>query len=134
MIVTASANRSTLVATPIKAQPRLVIFRLDAAGAQPELQAPIRQEVDRSGLTRDQHGMAQIVIQDVGADPQVCRRLRGADQSRHRCDKVGQMIGHGQGGVAEILDLAGRLLPLGPRLRVPEIHAKSERLHAHVLV
>jgi hypothetical protein len=65
--------------SPIKGQPGLVIFRLDAAGAQPELQPPIRQEVDRSGFTRDQHGMAQIVVEDVGADPKVRCRLGGAD-------------------------------------------------------
>src|SRR5260221_13664565 len=56
-------------APSIEAQARLVIFRLDAARAQTELQPSVRQEVDCRSFTRDQHGMAEIIVEHVAADP-----------------------------------------------------------------
>ena len=41
-------------ASPIEVQPRLLIFRPDAAGAQAELQPPLSQQIDCRRLARDQ--------------------------------------------------------------------------------
>ena len=43
-------------APPIEAQPGLLIFRLDAASAQTELEPSVREQVDRRSFTRDQTG------------------------------------------------------------------------------
>ncbi|HET6234161.1 MAG TPA: hypothetical protein VFE41_04195 [Acetobacteraceae bacterium] len=82
-------------APAIEAQPGLLIFRLDAAGAQAELEPSVREKVDRRGFTRDQNRMAKVVVQHIGADPKGCRRLRRAHQFWHRRDHVGQVIGQG---------------------------------------
>ena len=52
--------------------------------------------------------MAQVVVQDVGADAKRFRRFRSADERRHRRDAVGQVIGQGQRGITEGLDPAAR--------------------------
>ena len=72
--------------------------------------------------------MAKIVVEYVGGDAEMCRRRRGADQCRHRRHQVGEMIGHRQRAVTQILDLAGLLRPLGSRSGGPNAHAEPERL------
>jgi hypothetical protein len=60
-----------------EAQPGLVVFRFDAAGAEAELQPPVGQQVDRRGLARDQHRVPQIIVQHIRAEPQPSRRRGG---------------------------------------------------------
>ncbi len=90
---------------------------------------PARQEVDRRNLTRDQHGMSEVLVQHIGGDPESCRRLCGANQSRRRRDQAREVIGHSERGIAQPLDPAGLCLPLGPRSCVPHVHAKTKRFH-----
>src|SRR3984893_14757052 len=73
--------------------------------------------------------MAQIVVEHVGADSQARCRLGSADQCRQRREQIGQVIGHGQGVVAQRLDLAGHLLPLGSRSGMGQVHPEAKRLH-----
>jgi hypothetical protein len=42
---------------------------------------------------------------------------------------AGEVIGDGQRGVAECLDLPDLLHPRGPRLHVPDTYTKAERLY-----
>lgn len=116
-------------ASPIEMQPRLLIFRSNAASAQAELQPPFSQKIDCRGLARDQDRMATIVVEHVGADAKMCGRLGGTDQCRHRRHKVCEMIGGGQRAVAEILDLASLLRPFNARLRVTNVHPEPKWLH-----
>jgi hypothetical protein len=76
-----------------------------------------------SGLPEIDH------VQHVRADLEALRRLGGGDERRHRGEDVSEVIGHGQRGVAEILELAGLVRPLGPRGRAPNVDAEPERLH-----
>ena len=45
----------------------------------------------------------------------------------------GEVIGDSQSGIAERLNLPGLLHPFRPRLRVPDTHTKSQRLHLSAL-
>lgn len=103
---------------------------------QAELEPAIGQEVHRRGLTRHQHGVAEVVVEHMRADPEACRRLCGADQRRHRRQEVGEVIGYGQRRVAEVLERAGLLGPLGPRARArrsPRTETASfDRVHGLV--
>lgn len=101
-------------ASRVESQPRLVVFGLDAPRAQAELKPPLGKQVDRRRLARDQHGMAQVVIEHVRADPKISCRLGSADQCRHRRHKIGEMIGNRQGVVTQILNLASRLGQFDP--------------------
>ena len=113
----------------IEGEPRLVILGLHVPGAHAELKPTVGQKIHRRGLARDQHGVAEVIVQHVRADLEALRRLGGGDERRHRGEDVSEVIGYGQRGVAEILELAGLVCPLGPRGRAPNIHAEPERLH-----
>src|SRR5206468_10303137 len=78
---------------------------------------------------RHQYGMAEIVVQHVGADPQPFRRLGGSYQSRHRRDTFVEVIGKAQRVVAERLNLPRLLGKIGPRCYMPNADAEPERLH-----
>ncbi len=45
----------------------------------------------------------------------------------------GEVIGDSQSGIVERLNLPGLLHPFRPRLRVPDTHTKSQRLHLSAL-
>jgi hypothetical protein len=63
----------------IEAQPCLGVFGLHVPGAQAELEPAIGQEVDRRGFTCHQHGVAQVVVEHIGANPEACRCLGSAN-------------------------------------------------------
>ena len=116
-------------ASSIEAEPDLIVLDSHVTRAQPQLEPSIRQEVHRRRLSREQHGMAEIVVDHVRADPESCRRVRGAHHRRDCRQHGGEVVGHQEHGVAQRFDLARFVLPLGSRLRVSDIDSESERLH-----
>jgi hypothetical protein len=91
----------------------LFVFRPHAAGAQTELEATIAQNIDRCRLPRQQHRMAEIVVQDVGADPQARARRGGAYERRKWRQKIGQVIRHSKNLITKLFDLKGLFRPFG---------------------
>ena len=79
----------------IKSEARFVVFGSNAAGAQAKFKTSVRQKIDCRGFTCDEHGVAEVVIEDVRANPKMFRCLGGADHCWYRGDEVGEMIGHG---------------------------------------
>ncbi len=55
--------------------------------------------------------MLVVVVEHEGADAQVLGRRGGGHQRRHRGELLGEVVGHRERRVAEILDLAGQLDP-----------------------
>ena len=88
-------------ASGIEAQPSLVVFGLHVAGAEAELQPAVAQEIQGRRLARDQHGVAEVIVEDHGADAKILRGVGGGDERRDRRQEVGQVIRHGQHRVTE---------------------------------
>jgi hypothetical protein len=74
----------------------MVVFGLHVPCTQAELEAAIGQEVHGLGLRRQQHGVAEVIVEHVGANPEGFRHLCGADHRRHGCEEVGEVIGHNE--------------------------------------
>ena len=100
-------------AAPIERQPRLVVLRLHVAGAEAELQPPVGEQVHQRRLARQQHRMAEVVVEHERADAQPRGGGGRGDDSRHRREYLGEVIGHGQRGIAERLRAAGGVRPRG---------------------
>ena len=115
-------------ATPIEAESGLLVFDPHVARAQSQVEPPIRQEIHSRRLPREQDGMAQIVVEHVGADPEAFRRGRGAHDGRDGGQHGGQVIGYQQRGIAGRFDLAGLVLPRGPRRGIADVDAEAERV------
>jgi len=79
----------------IKSETRFVIFRSNTAGAQAKFKTSVRQEIDCRGFTRDEYRMAEVVIENIRADPKMFGCLGGTDQCWYWRDEVGEMIGNG---------------------------------------
>ena len=101
-------------ASRIEAQPSLVVFGLHVPGAEAELQPSVAQEIQGRCLARHQHGVAEVIVEDHGADAKVLRGVGGGGERRDRRQEVGQVIRHRQHGVTEALDLARVVRPCGP--------------------
>ena len=54
----------------IERQARAPIVGLHPAGADPQLEAAVGQQIDRGGLLRQQRRMAEVVVEHDGADTQ----------------------------------------------------------------
>ena len=113
-IRTASARRSIRRTSRLEAQPRLVVLGLHIPCTDAQLEASLRQEIDGRRLPRHKHWVAEIVVEHIGADAEMRRGLRGADQRRERCEKVGQVIGHRQYRIAKRFKFPRFVHPGGP--------------------
>ena len=113
----------------IEAEPGFVIFRFDAAGPEAELQSAVAQQIDGRRFARNQHGMTQIVIENIRADPQPGCRFGGRHHGRHRRDAVGQVVRKGQSVIAERLDFSRLVRELSPRRDMPDADAEPKRSH-----
>lgn len=102
----------------------------ETAGAEAELQPPVRQEIDCRSLAGDEHRVAQIIVEDARADAETLGRLGGADEGRHRRDVVGKVVRQAERVVAKRLDPAGLLGEFRPRSYLPDAHAKSKWSHS----
>ena len=63
----------------IERESRLLVLRTHVPGADTEFQPSAAQHIQRRRLARRQHRMAEVVIQDTGAEPQARRRGCGRD-------------------------------------------------------
>ena len=93
-------------------------------------QPAVAQDVERGRLARQQHGVAEVVVEHGRPDAQVLRRCGGGGESRHRREQLGEVIRYAQHGVAEGLDLARLVRPVGTRSCGPHVDAEPERLHS----
>ena len=74
--------------------------------------------------------MPVVVVEDEGPDLQGAGGVGRRHQRRHRGQLVAEVVGHEQGGEAQILDLPGLLGPGRPRVprgRVDNWAAKRKR-------
>ena len=98
----------------VKAYPHLVVLRLHEPRAEAELEAALGQEIDRRRFPCDQDRVAEIIVEDIGADAEMRRGFGRTHQRRERREEVGQVIGHAQHRVAQRFKLARFVYPGGP--------------------
>lgn len=70
MIDTDSASRATRTPPRLKFEPDLVVFGAHVPRSHPELEAPVREKVDRGSVPRDQAGVSEVVVEDESANAQ----------------------------------------------------------------
>jgi hypothetical protein len=116
----------------IEAQACLVVLAFHVARAEPQLEPPVAQHVDRRRLARHQHRMAEVVVEHHGADAQPWRRLGGSSKSRHGRQHLGEMVGHAQRRVTLVFEPTCLVGPLRPGPGSPENGTEPERLHTPV--
>jgi hypothetical protein len=63
------------------------------AGAQPELEQAVAQQVERRGLLGEDRGVAEVVGEHVAADPQAGGRVGGRDHGGHRRHGQREVVG-----------------------------------------
>ena len=110
--------------------PGLVVVGAHPAGSEAELEAAVAEHVERGCLLGQHDGVAVVVSEDERTDAQRGRRRGRGGEGRHRSELVAEVIGHEQGGVPEVLDLA-RLLRPRPRRAVgrgAELGGEAERV------
>ena len=73
----------------VEVEASLIVFGFHVAGAHTELEPAIGQEIHGGCLPRDQHGVAEIVVEHVGADPEGAGRGGCADQRGNRREEIG---------------------------------------------
>ena len=113
----------------VEGEPHLRVLGLHVAGADAQLEPAVAQHVERRGLARGEQGMAEIVVEHAGPDTQPGRRRgRGGERGKRR-EQLGQVVRDEQNGIAETLDLARFVGPLGRRARRPDVDAEPERPH-----
>ena len=107
--------------------PALLVIGPQPAGADPDLQPPAGKQIDRRQLLGKDRGMAEVVVQDLGADAEPRgggrRRCHGGDGTQHSADKV---VGEAERPVAELLDPPAGPHELGARRNRREV-ADRER-------
>jgi hypothetical protein len=79
----------------IKSEARFIVFGSNAAGPQAKLKTSVRQEIDCRSFTRDEHGIAKIVVKNIRSNPKMFSGLGGTDQCWYWSDDVGEMIRNG---------------------------------------
>jgi hypothetical protein len=98
----------------VKADPELVVLGLHEPRAEAELEAAIGQQIDRRRFPRYQDRVAEIIVEDIGADAEMRRGFGSTHQRRQRRETVGQVIGHTQYRIAQRFELARFVHPGGP--------------------
>ena len=74
--------------------------------------------------------MAQVVVEDEGAESKRRGDAGRHTQRRDRRELIDEVVGQHQGGVAEAFDLADFVDELDARRRVADPGRESERFHA----
>ena len=94
-----------------------------------ELEAAVAQQVHGGGLLGQHERMAVVVVEHEGPHPEPVGGARRRHQGGHGGELVPEVVGHEQGGVAEVLRLAGLFGPrAGRRLRpLGELGGEAER-------
>jgi hypothetical protein len=86
-------------------------------------------DVERGGLARCEHRVAEVVVEHERADAQGRRGLRGDGARDHGGPLFVQMVGHVQRRVAHVLALARQLAPGIPGCGAGGLHGEAEGGH-----
>jgi hypothetical protein len=121
----------TLVGTAglLGLHPKLVVLGVHEPRTEAELEATLGQEIDRRRFPCDQDRVAEIIVEDIGADAEMGRGCGRTHQRRQRREEIGQVIGHAQHRIAQRFELARFVHPGGPGGRLPDVHTETEWLH-----
>ena len=83
-------------------------------GADPELQAALRQQIEGRRLLGQHRRVAVVVAPHEGPEAQHLGGVGGGHQRHRRGERIVEVVGHRQRRIAPILDLPGELDPLSP--------------------
>src|SRR5262249_22661287 len=104
------------------------------ARPDPELEPAAREGVDGGRLLSGQRRVAEVVVEDEGANAQRAGSVRRDHQRRQRRQLLSEVVRYQERGVAEGFCLLRELAPLSERLRSAEENAEAklarERAHA----
>jgi hypothetical protein len=108
----------------------LPIVGLDAGPASPEtqLQAPTGQEVQRGGLAGQQHGITDVVREDVRPDSERARRHRHGRQGRDRRQRWAERVRDRERRKAQLLGAPGGGDPGLDGRSLRRDHTEAERM------
>ncbi len=109
--------------------PQLPVIGDPPPRAEPEVEAPAAQPVERGGLAGHEEGVTEVVREDVWTDAERQRHGRRGGQCGGRRELPVQVVGHIQGGVAELLHAGGKRGPVVGALGIVGIDRESEGLH-----
>ena len=84
-------------------------------GSEPQHHAPVGDDVQQGGHAVDEDGMAVVVAEHAGLQPQRRRRAGRRGERDHRFERVaaGEVVGRDHRPQAEVLEAAQRGAPLG---------------------
>jgi hypothetical protein len=91
---------------------RLVVVRTHPARAQPQLQPPVGKQVERCRFLGQGQGVAIVVVENQGADPEGRCGVGCGHHGRDGCQLVTKVVGKSQRRVAEGFRLAGLVGPV----------------------
>ena len=101
----------------IEGDTRPLVFLLEPASPETELEPAVAEQIERRRLLRKQCRMPVIIGENDRPDPQCGRDRGGGGERGYRGQGVHEMVGHHQDGVAQRLHAAGFLLPVLARGR-----------------
>ena len=104
-----------------------IVLALQPTGAQTELEATVRQQIDGGNFLGEQRGVAEVVVVNEAADPQPGRRLGGQHEGRRDGEPRPEMVRHEQRVIAQRFDVPRERHPLRLRPRPARAQAKSKR-------
>jgi hypothetical protein len=108
--------------------PRLVELGLHVTGAEPDLQAPVAEDVGRGNLPGQQRRIPEGGVEHQGADAEPVCGVCGSDQDRKRGRRA-KMIRREDGVIAETL---GQTTPVSEGIPRPDPeHVARESKVAH---
>ena len=108
---------------------RLLVVAGQPAGAQPELDPALGEEVEGGHLLGQDDRVPVVVVEDQGAHPEVGGGLGGDGESDQRAVLIVEVVGNEQRRVSEVLDLAGRGPPGRGRVGPGQLDSEPERWH-----
>ncbi len=107
----------------------LLVVRRHPAGTEPELEASAGDDVERGRLLGEHDRVAEVVVEHERTDAKRRRGLRRNGECHHRRPLVVEVIGHVEGGVAEILGLASQFAPRTGGCRMRRLQGEAEGGH-----
>ena len=110
------------------------VVLLRPAGADPERETPLAEQIDGGALLGEQHRVAEVDPGDVGTDQDRGRGVGRGHQRRHDGELVAEVVVHVEALVAEVLGLADGVGPLLGRAGLDGLgsEAKRARMCGHV--
>ncbi len=90
----------------------LVVVGTHPSRADADVDSSVGQHVHGGKLLRQDHGMLVVVVEHQGAHTEVFGHLRGDGHCGYGCELIGEVVGHGEHRVTEVL---GSPSEVGPR-------------------